>query len=139
MTAAATGRRTPLDWYAPTGRIRRSDWWLRYVLAFVLIGALAAWVDRQFLPESVTLRIGDGDADLFWFLPDRGGPVLGLTAVLLLVPYVAAVVTRLHDRDHSAWWLLWLFLGPIGVVVLFVTVGLLGTQPWANRFGPPPR
>ena len=55
------------------------------------------------------------------------------------MPYVAAVVTRLHDRDHSAWWLLWLLLGPLGVLVLFVTCGLLGTRPQANTYGPPPR
>jgi uncharacterized membrane protein YhaH (DUF805 family) len=139
MTAPAIRRRTPLDWYAPTGRIRRSDWWLRYVLVFALIGAAAGWLDHEFFPASVTARISGDDPDPFWFFPDRGGPVLGGTATALLVPYVAATVTRLHDRDHSAWWLLWLLLGPVGVVVLVITVGLAGSQPHLNRYGPPPR
>ena len=82
MTPPGSRWRTALDWYAPTGRIRRGHWWLRYVLPFVLVGALAAQVDRWALPESVTLRVADEDADLFWFLPDRGGSVLGATAVL---------------------------------------------------------
>jgi uncharacterized protein DUF805 len=85
----------------------------------------------------VPARISGDDPDLLWFLPERGGPVLGVTAAAL--PYVAATVTRLHDREHSAWWLLWLLLGPVGVIVLVVTVGLLGSQPHANRYGPPPR
>ena len=37
------------------------------------------------------------------------------------------------------WWLLWGLFPPIGFVVLFVTVGLLGTRPHPNRHGPPPR
>jgi hypothetical protein len=28
---------------------------------------------------------------------------------------------------------------PIGVVVPVITVGLLSTRPYANRYGPPPR
>ena len=142
MTAGDTGRRRPLDWYAPTGRIRRSDWWLRYVLVILLLGTLASAVDVAWFPGSYPRfedRPGEADvADLLVFFPEEGGPVTSLVALAMTVPYVAAVVTRLHDRDHSAWWLLWLFLGPIGVVVLAVTVGLLGTQPHTNRYGPPP-
>jgi uncharacterized membrane protein YhaH (DUF805 family) len=138
VTATATGLRSLLDWYAPTGRIRRSDWWLRYVLPFVLIGAAARWLDALVFPASVTDRFSHDDPDLLWFLPDRGGPVLGAVALVLLVPYVAAMVTRLHDRDHSAWWLLWFLLGPIGILVLVVTVGFLDTQRHPNRYGPPP-
>jgi hypothetical protein len=47
--------------------------------------------------------------------------------------------TRLHDRDHSAWWLPWSLLPVLGWVVLAVTLCLLGSRPAANRYGPPPR
>jgi uncharacterized membrane protein YhaH (DUF805 family) len=48
------------------------------------------------------------------------------------------MVTRLHDRDHSAWWLLWSLLPWIGWLILVVTICFLGTQPQTNRYGPPP-
>ena len=130
-------------WALPTGRMRRSDWWLRYVLVIALLGTVASVVDAQWFPDSGTTfqdREGAGDlADLLWLYPARGGPLTAAVALLALAPYVAATVTRLHDRDHSAWWLLWLLLGPLGVLVLFVTCGLLGTRPQANTYGPPPR
>ena len=138
MTVPASRRRSPVDWYLPSGRLRRRDLWLRYVLVFVVLGLVAAWLDARLFPSSLTSRGVDGEPDLFWFLPARGGPVLGATAVVLLVPYLGATVTRLHDRDHSAGWLLWLLLGPVGVLVLGITAGLLGTQPHSNRYGPPP-
>ncbi|MGY1837988.1 MULTISPECIES: DUF805 domain-containing protein [unclassified Modestobacter] len=136
------GRAGPTAWYVPTGRIRRSDWWLRYVLLFALIGVAASVVDAHWFPGSwprFTDRPDQADvADLVWFFPEEGGPVTAVTALLLAVPNVASTVTRLHDRDHSAWWLLWALVPGIGWLVLLVTCGFLGTQPRPNRYGPPP-
>ena len=42
-----------------------------------------------------------------------------------------------HDRDHSAWWLLWFLPPGLGWLVVFVTVALLGSRPHPNRYGPP--
>ncbi|WP_104527653.1 DUF805 domain-containing protein [Blastococcus saxobsidens] len=61
-----------------------------------------------------------------------------MAALVLLVPDVAAMVTRLHDRDHSAWWLLWNVLPGIGWLVLVVTLGFLGSDARPHRYGPPP-
>ena len=133
----------PLGWYVPRGRIPRRTWWLQYVLMIALLGVVAGAVDATFFPGS-PVRFEDlpGQvdlADLLWVFPSSGGPVTAVVAFLALVPTVAATVARLHDRDHSAWWLLWFLLAGIGWVVLFVTAGLLGTRPYPNRFGPPPR
>ena len=126
------------SWFVPTGRTRRRDWWVRYVLVLVVIGAVAVWVDARWFPDSYPrLERGDG-FDVLWPFPDSGGPVTAIGALVLLVPNVAAMTTRLHDRDHSAWWLLWNLLPGIGWLVLVVTVGLLGSQPRTNRYGPPP-
>jgi uncharacterized membrane protein YhaH (DUF805 family) len=123
----------------PTGRIRRSDWWLRYFLVFVLLGILATLLDGYFFPDNVMFAPDPAPGfDLLVPLPDAVGPATGVTAVVLFVPNVAALVARLHDRDHSAWWLLWGVVPGIGAVVLFVTIALLGTDPRRNRFGPPP-
>ncbi|MCZ2838550.1 DUF805 domain-containing protein [Modestobacter sp. VKM Ac-2985] len=137
------GRGGLLGWYVPTGRIRRSDWWLRYVLLIGLFGLMASAVDAQWFPDSYPRfedRPGSVDvADVLWFFPEEGGPVTALVALVLAVPNVAATVTRLHDRDHSAWWLLWSLLPGIGWLVLLITCGFLSTQSHPNRYGPPPR
>jgi len=125
----------------PTGRIRRRDWWLRYFLVFVLLGVLATMLDGYFFPDNLMFdwdRGPDRGFDLLMPLPEAVGPVTGVTGVVLFVSNVAALVARLHDRDHSAWWLLWGLLPGIGTVVLFVTIALLGTDPRPNRFGLPP-
>src|SRR4029453_13963843 len=88
-----------VDWFVPTGRIRRRDWWLRYVLVIVVLGLIAAWGDATWFPQSHP-GLGRGDGfDVLWPFPDSGGPVTALGALLLLVPNVAAMVTRLHDRN----------------------------------------
>ncbi|GAA4738338.1 DUF805 domain-containing protein [Modestobacter marinus] len=137
------GRGGLLGWYLPTGRIRRSEWWLRYVLLIALLGLMASVIDAQWFPDSYP-RFEDREgvvdvADVLWFFPDQGGPVTALVALALIVPNIAATVTRLHDRDHSAWWLLWSLLPGIGWLVLVITCGFLGTRPHPNRYGPPPR
>jgi uncharacterized membrane protein YhaH (DUF805 family) len=130
-------------WFLPRGRIRRSDWWVRYVLLIALLGLIASVLDAVLLPGAWPRFEDRPDtvdlADLLWFFPDEGGPITSLVALGCTVPSIAATVTRLHDRDHSAWWLLWGIVPGIGWLVLFVTIGLLGTQPHPNRHGPPPR
>ena len=136
-----------LGWWLPTGRIRRSDWWVRYFLVFVLLGIVATVLDGYFFPDNLMFEPQpqpqpDPDPglnfDLLVPLPEAVGPVTAITGLVLIVPNVTALVARLHDRDHSAWWLLWAFFPGLGTVILFVTVALLGTDPRPNRYGPPP-
>ena len=128
-----------IGWFLPAGRIRRRDWWLRYVLVIVVLRLVTVWIDATWFPDS-SVRYERGGAPYFlWPFPESGGPATAVTALVLLVPNVAAMVTRLHDRDHSAWWLLWNLVPGLGWLVLFITVGLLGTGPRRNSYGPPPR
>ena len=46
-------------------------------------------------------------------------------------------MTRLHDRGHSAWWLLFNLLPIAGPIVLLVQMCLAG-EPDPNAYGPPP-
>ncbi|MCZ2859516.1 DUF805 domain-containing protein [Blastococcus sp. VKM Ac-2987] len=138
MTAPTAARTGPADWFLPTGRIPRRVWWVHYVLVLALLGLVANHIDATWFPDSYPrLERGEG-FDLLWPFPDSGGPVTAIAALVLLVPNVAAMVTRLHDRDHSAWWLLWNLLPGIGWLVLLVTVGFLRGHPYPNRYGPPP-
>jgi uncharacterized membrane protein YhaH (DUF805 family) len=56
--------------------------------------------------------------------------------LVLLMPYVAVAVRRLHDTDRSGWWLLLVFV-PLGNLVLLAWFCLPST-PGPNRFGPMP-
>lgn len=129
------------SWYVPRGRMRRSEFWLRYVLVIGLLLVLAQWADAAWFPTSyprVTRNETVDLMDLLWLTPERGGPITVLVLLLLAVPNVAALVCRLHDRGHSAWWVCWNLLPVIGSLILFVTIGLLGTAPRPNQYGWPP-
>jgi uncharacterized membrane protein YhaH (DUF805 family) len=141
MTAVTGSRNAFASWYVSRGRIRRRQWWA-YLLVFLVLGLVASWLDRTWFPHAVLGVHPDDDARPLlwpWFFPLHGGPATGVIGLALLVPQVSGMVTRLHDRDHSAWWLLWSLLPGIGWVVLVVTICFLGTQPRTNRYGPPPR
>lgn len=66
-----------------------------------------------------------------------GSMVSGVYSLAVLLPTLAICVRRLHDIDHSAWWILVILIPFIGFIVLFVFVMMKGT-PSENRFGPNP-
>ena len=111
-----------LDWYlAPwkkyavfTGRARRKEFWLfnlgNLIIALVLI-------------------LSEG---LFGIAAETDESVLGLLFQLAsLVPTIAVGVRRMHDTDHSGWWV----IAPIANVVFMCMNGTRG----ANRFGADPK
>ena len=57
--------------------------------------------------------------------------ILGLYVLVMLLPGMAVAVRRMHDTDHSGWFL----LIPIYSLVLLFTAGTEGN----NRFGPDPK
>ncbi len=65
---------------------------------------------------------------------DTATMVLGL---LCYLPMIVMSRRRLHDLDHSGWWLLMFIAFPLApIIALYLTFGS-GTE-GANRFGPPP-
>lgn len=100
-----------------TGRAPRSEYW------WFALFQLLAWVG---------VAIAGGMI----------GPVamLGLLALLwlgLLLPNLGLNVRRLHDTNHSGWWLFILFVPVVGGLVFFIFSVIPGT-PGPNRFGPDP-
>ncbi len=90
------------------GRASRAEFW--YFSLFLLIASLC--LDAIFAPLGTAFTIAT------------------------LPPALAVGARRLHDTDHSAWWLL-LVLTIFGTVLLFIWSCLRG-DPGANRFGPDP-
>jgi uncharacterized membrane protein YhaH (DUF805 family) len=54
----------------------------------------------------------------------------------MVVPTISVAARRLHDMNHSGWWLLLSFLG-VGTLILLIWFMFSGTKD-VNRFGNPP-
>ena len=121
------------QWYVRRGRISRRVYWLHYVVPIAVLTLVAGVVDGALGYPGLTGTATDSGG----FYAATGGPVSTLATLATLVPSISSSVTRLHDRDHSAWWLLWLLLPIIGWLVLLVQNGFLRGTPGANQYGPP--
>ena len=120
------------DWFVARGRISRQTWWLRYQLPIVGLAILAALADASF---GYPVFSGAPDQGVVEYM---GGPVSTAIGLLTLVPCISSTVARLHDRGHSAWWLLWLLVPLGGPLVLLTQNGFLRGDGGPNRYGPAP-
>lgn len=111
-----------MDWYLGVwkkyavfdGRARRMEYWM-----FFLFNLLAGWI-VVFLDNALGLADSAGN-----------GPLDGLYSLAVLIPSIAVGIRRMHDTDHSGWWILVPFVN----FVFAVTEGTQGT----NRFGADPK
>ncbi len=129
-----------------SGRSRRMEYWSFVVLVLlvyiVLVGIMMA--------GGLSLAALSGDpaaaAELemgpVFYL---GAGLLALFGLAVIIPSIAVVVRRFHDRDMSGWWYLGFivasmipFVGFIASIALLVLMFLPGT-PGPNRFGPDPK
>ncbi len=96
----------PLRRYAQfNGRARPKEYWM-FVLFLIIGFALLNAAETM-------LGIGTGEYWLrrgpWWAASGyytRGGPLTGLFALAMCIPYLAVAIRRLHDTDRSGWWLL---------------------------------
>lgn len=102
------------------GRATRSEYWY-FVLFLGLINLLISAVAPLIDPKSET------GLAAFVFVVE----------LVLLVPYIAVTVRRLHDTNRSGWWLFIWLIPVLGPVVLLVFT-LQKSDIKANRFGPAP-
>jgi uncharacterized membrane protein YhaH (DUF805 family) len=65
------------------------------------------------------------------------GVVNGLAGLALLLPNLSVAIRRLHDTDHSGWWVLIGLIPIIGWIVLLIFY-LRDSDPGENKYGPPP-
>jgi uncharacterized membrane protein YhaH (DUF805 family) len=119
-------------WYVSHGRITRRTWWLLYTLPIAGLAILAMIADASLGYPVLSMTPADG---VYYY---TGGPVSTLIFLATIVPSISSTVTRLHDRGHSAWWLLWSLLPFVGWLVLFVQCGFLVGHGGANPYGPAP-
>ncbi|GHD62274.1 DUF805 domain-containing protein [Jeongeupia chitinilytica] len=99
-----------------SGRARRKEYWM--FTLFNIIFALALGVIEAIISSNGLLGI--------------------VYSLALLIPGVAVSVRRLHDTDHSGWWLLIGLIPIIGVIVLLVFMVQEGGAS-ENQYGPDPK
>ena len=99
-----------------SGRAQRSAYWWWSLFEIVVL------VAAQILDGII---LGPGAVALY-----------AISALVLLLPSIAVGVRRLHDLDRTGWWLLLVFTG-IGGILLLIWFCMKGTT-GANRFGPDP-
>ena len=101
------------------GRARRKEYWM-----FVLFNVLA-----QVAIGFVCGLVG---------LVEEAGTIGSLYGLALLLPGIAVTVRRLHDTDHSGWWLFITMIPVIGAIIFLVFL-CSDSKPGENRFGPNPK
>jgi uncharacterized membrane protein YhaH (DUF805 family) len=91
------------------GRARRKEYWM-FILFNVIIAFLLGFVEALF-----------------------GGPgiIANIYSLAVIIPSIAVGIRRMHDTDHSGWWILL----PIVNLVFAVTEGTRID----NRFGSDPK
>ncbi|MFV0411163.1 MAG: DUF805 domain-containing protein [Paracoccus sp. (in: a-proteobacteria)] len=95
--------RAVLSQYATfSGRARRAEYWWWWL--FTVLCSLAA----GFVDSALGMNIVPGEFS--------SGPVSMILSLALLLPNLAVSVRRLHDTDHSGWWLLF----PVVIAGIFM-------------------
>lgn len=136
----------PFKRYADfNGRSRRMEYWMFALFNLIVMVVLGGITFAGIGGMDAMMASTPGAMPQFGALAYLGGGLLGLYLLATLVPNIAVVVRRLHDRDMSGWWYLGVIVaGMIPLVGTLVSLGFLvlmflpGT-PGPNRFGPDPK
>ncbi len=120
------GRGVPWFLFSFRGRIPRRYHWAGLLGLFAAMN-LAIFV--VIMIDTFLFRIKSPD-------------ILDISALILAVPYfwidIALHVKRLHDRNRSALWMLFVLVPVIGLIWLVAQVGFLRGTIGPNRFGEDP-
>lgn len=98
------------------GRARRKEYWM-FTLFFWIFAFAIAVFDRLIEAEFVIYYI---------------------YVIIFLLPGLAVSIRRLHDTDHSGWWLLFGAVPLVGPLTVFVFT-CLDSTPGSNKYGPNPK
>jgi uncharacterized membrane protein YhaH (DUF805 family) len=102
-----------------SGRAGRREFWMFYLVYILIFIAIA--VVGAILPNSIAFVFS---------------ALTGIFALAMFIPTLAVSVRRLHDTDHSGWWVLLSLIPLAGLYILYLLI-IEGTQ-GSNRFGDSP-
>ena len=98
------------------GRARRKEYWM-FFLFNIIISIVLAFVEPMIGTKSI---------------------IAILYSLALLIPGIAVAVRRLHDTNHSGWWLLIGLVPIIGAIILLVFM-VRDSQSGENQYGSNPK
>ena len=99
-----------------SGRARRKEYWY-FFLFNVIISIVLGWI-----------------GNLLWTY----NVLSGLYSLAVLLPSLGVLIRRLHDTDHSGWWLFISLIPLIGTIWLLVLV-VSDSDAGTNQYGPSPK
>jgi len=108
--------------FSPYGRISRSQYWLRWVVPYLVIYMVLL---------GLTLATKDSAAGAVF------GVLLLIFVLVMIWPSIAVLVKRVHDRDWP-WPFILLLLVPLVQFWPMVEIMFLRGTIGSNRFGPDP-
>lgn len=104
----------PLRRYAQfTGRSRRKEYWMFFLFQTIVNAALSVLDATLGLGGHVGQTTSVGPAGFSTYAGMSGGILSDIFTLAILVPNISVGVRRLHDTNHSGWWLLLLVM-PFG-------------------------
>ncbi len=117
------------------GRASRAQYW-----SFILINVVVLYL-LSYMSGGLHHIVGPENSIEFVKSPVASNPTLlsffsianFVYSFLMIFPLLAATIRRLHDRDHSGWWV-WAQFIPILNFVLFIFL-ILGSDPRPNQYG----
>jgi uncharacterized membrane protein YhaH (DUF805 family) len=103
------------------GRAGRPEYWY-FVLFNIIVSIVLEFLDGVLGTFSQGARVG-----LFG----------GIYSLAVLCPSIAVGIRRLHDIDHSGWWLLIGFVPLVGWIILIILMAR-ASDPGVNQYGSGP-
>lgn len=110
------------------GRAQRKEYWMFFLINFLL------GIVIQILVGLAVSFGGSSSESIISIL----GSLWGLYSLAILIPSIAVSIRRLHDTNHSGWWLL-INLIPFAGLIVFIIFMATDSQPGENRYGPNPK
>ena len=98
-------------YFSPTGRLSRSQYWLRFWLPY-----LGVYITLDLIAEIA----GKGSS-----LAIAISITTSILSLITFWPWIALLVKRMHDRDKAWWWVLFYFVP--GVLFFLLLLAWLGT------------
>ncbi len=115
------------------GRASRAEYWSFTIINIIVIFILTylsgnALVDGNLMDPNGTATMPNPTGTESTF-----SVIYAIFCLLILLPSLAATIRRLHDRDHTGWWVLANFIPILNFVLLIFL--LLASQPQPNKYG----
>jgi uncharacterized membrane protein YhaH (DUF805 family) len=118
------------------GRLRRLHFWL-FAIALGIVNCIVG--SLTFFPAVMAAAASGDPEQIMGAYTSPGGLIFWVWTLVMLWPSLALDIKRLHDRNHSGWFLFIALIPIIGGLWLMIELLFLDGTPGPNRFGPSPK